>query len=405
MKPFFLLVFLLLAAGSVSSEADPRPEIELTLEDAIKRAVEVNPELREMDALIRAERARGKSLSSFPNPEAVARMESARFEGKTGENAEYLAGISQSLPIGGRLSAARELERRNVSQREQTASLRLMEVRRLVHGAFATALFSDDAARLQITQLQDAESALRIANARVKSGDALPEEVSRVESELLQSKVEVKRAKHFQDYARKALASSIGDSKLVSAAPKGNLDEVIGLSSIEEFVKELRARESLGEAEVSTQEARLKLAKRERIPDVNLELLYRRLEGSRENAFDVGLRVPIPVFGSGRQRVREASAELAAAEARLENTRIQTRLREHEVRAHLETALESVQLLRDEVRPRASDVLRVSTTRYQAGDISLSDFLQRRREWLSVQEKYLAAIRELLAALNELESH
>jgi hypothetical protein len=74
----------------------------------------------------------------------------------------------------------------------------------------------------------------------------------------------------------------------------------------------------------------VKLAKAERIPDVNLDLLYRRLEGSRENAFDVGVRIPIPLFDSKR-KIRQAEQELRGSEARFERVRNQIGLEQHEL--------------------------------------------------------------------------
>ena len=47
-------------------------------------------------------------------------------------------------------------------------------------------------------------------------------------------------------------------------------------------------------------------------PDVNIDLLYRRT-AEREDAFDAGLAVDIPLFDAKEGRLREARAELEVA--------------------------------------------------------------------------------------------
>jgi cobalt-zinc-cadmium efflux system outer membrane protein len=217
--------------------------------------------------------------------------------------------------------------------------------------------------------------------------------VARLESEALQARVELDRSKHLQEHARRVLAASVGGGQLEGVNLSGALDDVLGVSKLENLFAELRATEAVEQSEVEKQKARLKLAKKERIPDLNLDLFYRRLESTKQDAFDVGLRIPLPVFNRPGQKVRAANADVAAAEARLENTRIQTRLQEHEAEAHLEIALQAARLLRDEIRPRADKILKTATARYKEGDMSLAELLPRRGEWLRVQENYLNSLR------------
>jgi cobalt-zinc-cadmium efflux system outer membrane protein len=159
------------------------------------------------------------------------------------------------------------------------------------------------------------------------------------------------------------------------------------------------------ESAAAAQRARVRLAKAERIPDVNLDLFYRRLQGTRENAFDVGVRVPIPLFGSTRSRVREAESELRAAEARLQSTRNEIGHELHARELALQRTLETAAVLKADVLPKVSAILRGAEARYRAGDISLSELMVIRREAASSQMKYLESLRSVMEAWAGLKLH
>lgn len=376
--------FVLVIVAIFSLQAD-----ELSLEKALELASQRNPQLREASKLVKAAKARVRSVGTLPNPQAIARVEGAPRE------SEYLIGFEQSIPLGGRLSAARELERSRMTAAELEAERMLLQVQRKVHGAFATALFADEAARIQSNMVHSAEAMVRILQARVEAGDALREDLSRVESEALQARVELKSAEHLQEHARKVLFSEIGDPGLKDPILSGAIGDVLGVDHLGLLVKEMKALENLGEAAVNEQKARLNLARKERIPDVSVELLYRRIQPSREDGFDAGIRVEIPIFGQTRQKIRAATAELGASEARLANARLKAEVQEHEIRAHLENALAIANLIKNEIQPRAARSLAAADARYKAGDLPLTEFLARRREYLAVQENYLRSLRSI----------
>jgi cobalt-zinc-cadmium efflux system outer membrane protein len=147
---------------------------------------------------------------------------------------------------------------------------------------------------------------------------------------------------------------------------------------------------------VASQRARVRLSEAERIPDVNLDLFYRRLQGTRENAFDVGVSVPIPIFDNGRRRVREAESQLRAAEARLDKARNDIGHEMHVRELALQRAIQTASALKDDIIPKVELSLRATEARYAAGDISLTELLVVRREANATRLRYLATITEVL---------
>jgi cobalt-zinc-cadmium efflux system outer membrane protein len=131
---------------------------------------------------------------------------------------------------------------------------------------------------------------------------------------------------------------------------------------------------------------------------VKVEALYHRLEATRENTFDIGLSIPLPLFNRNQGRVREARAEAEAAEARLRSTRLDLHARLREAHAILTSSLATTRALQAEILPRADTVLKAAEARHAAGDMGLSEVLPIRRDWAAAQLAYLESLRDAMQA-------
>ena len=132
----------------------------LTLEQAVGLAERQNPDLAEGKALIEAAEGRVQQAGRLPNPEVIARIEQAPFKGRTLDEAEYLAGIAQPVPLGSRLSKAKQVEQLERDRRAKELDVRRRDLRKRVHSAFATALYQE---RALLTQKEIAASADKVA--------------------------------------------------------------------------------------------------------------------------------------------------------------------------------------------------------------------------------------------------
>ena len=378
----------------------------LTLEQAFELAEQRQPDLAEARALIEATDGRAKQAGAFPNPEAVARMESAPFRGRTAGEAEYLAGVAQPIPLGSRLSKAQEAERLERERRVRELDVRLREVRKRVHSAFATWLYQERAFQTQTEIARSVENGVATAKARVEAGDALPEDVARAEMELARARVELKRAESLREQALRALSAAIGDPAMSVKSLAGTLDATFEIPTLEALAASLPSHPALSAADAATrvQNARVDLAKAERIPDVKVELLYRRLEAEKRDAFDVGVSIPLPLFDRNRGKLSEARAEVAAAEARSRATQNALSVRLHEAHAQLATALANSRTLNADVLPRADIVLKSAEARFAAGDIGLTELLPVRRDWAAMQLAYIESLHDVMQAWAEVRA-
>ncbi len=398
MKRMLVTALLVIVALAVARSQTSMPErIEgLTLERAIELAEQHSPDLAETRWLADAAKSRAASSGRLPNPEAVARIESAPIKGRTSDSAEYVGGVSQTVPLGGRLSAARDVARRESDAASARAELRTREVRGRAHAAFATALYFEAASNAVSNNFAAAQSTTRITKARVEAGDVLREDLARAEMDEFQARLEMNAADAARGLATSELSAALGRRFQIMSL-KGALGDALALPAIGSMTARLTNNPavSVAESELAAQQARVQLAKGERIPDINFDLFYRRLQETRQDAFDAGVRFQIPLFSRPGARVRAAVAEASSAEARVASVRNATTQRFHEARAKLLAALDSAQMLEKEILPRADLVLRAAEARYEAGDEGLSDVLQKRRDRNATQSIYLQALRDI----------
>jgi cobalt-zinc-cadmium efflux system outer membrane protein len=371
----------------------------LTLEDAFARAERFHPGLSAAQAQIQGAEGRALQAGLFPNPELFARTEAAPVSGNFGAQAEYIVGISQPLPLSRRLSIARRVEGLDRDRVVHERDGKRWDVLMGVQSAFATALYWQRVIEARAEDVRLAENGVAAAKTRLAAGDAIPAEVGQTEVELGRAQLDLERATSMQAQAMEALVTAIGEPSLEVGALEGGLEQPLVLPSLES----LRARfdqspaVAASEADIAVQKARVELAEAQRTPDVSLDLSYRRL-GDVENAFDVGVRLPIPLFNRFQGSIQEARAELAAAEARGHLVRNELGRELQASYRKLARAVASAKLLREDILPRAESVLQGAETRYRNGDISLAELLPIRRDWTRARLDYLEALNDVMQA-------
>ncbi len=238
-----------------------------------------------------------------------------------------------------------------------------------------------------------------VAKARLAAGDVIATEVGQTEVELGRAQLERERATSMHAQAMEALATAMGEPSLEVEILEGSLEEPLALPSLDALLTRLEGSPALAaaEADIALKRARIELAETLRTPDVSLDLSYRRL-GNVENALDVGVRLPIPLFNRYQGRIQEARADLAATEARARSTRHQLTRDLQAFYGKLSRAVASAKLLREEILPRAESVLQGAETRYTTGDISLAELVTLRRDWTEARLDHLDALNDVMQA-------
>ena len=141
MKTAFFL--FLLESASILAATDTKNFDSLTLEQALAIAERQHPQLAEAHALVEAGAARAQQVGALPNPDLIVGAQHLPLQTGASNQREYVAGVAQPIPLGGRLSKAREAELLDREVRSRGLEDIRRDLRKRVHGAFAIALYQE----------------------------------------------------------------------------------------------------------------------------------------------------------------------------------------------------------------------------------------------------------------------
>jgi cobalt-zinc-cadmium efflux system outer membrane protein len=392
-----ILVAVLVWALPVSAQTA------LTLEDALALARANRPELTAADARVDAARAAGEQAGAWLNPTGFLRLEAAPRDGDAWDGSERIVGLSQVLPLGGRVGAARRAAEAVTVRRgfERDALRKTVEASVLV--AFAEAVHARDELALRRTGVEIATRLLGGVAVRVEHGDAPASDRRRANMEAGVAEAELAAAVAGDEAARVSLAAAIGDVATPVTAvsddrTSGDPPDLALLLADLDTMPLVRAAAS----RVEESEALASGAARTRIPDLELEAGLRTSPAG--DSFDMGFRVNLPLFDRGGARLSsaQAGARAEAALARMARRDLEAGLR----RAHakLVAAELGAEIYGETVVPEAGAALRSAEAAYTAGDTALTEVLLVRRDWIDASLAHIALRRDSALARAELHA-
>ena len=168
-------------------------------------------------------------------------------------------------------------------------------------------------------------------------------------------------------------------------APIGDLDEVaenwtdVPLDRLRALILANRPEVRSAADRLDAEKARLELAHRAWIPDPTLTLQGQRYNSAGQgiSELDAGVSFNIP-WTNGRKYeagAREAASNVAAAEHALEASRQEAMAMLRNALEEIETARHHQQISGENLLAKATDGLRASEIGYEAGKVSLSDWI------------------------------
>jgi outer membrane protein TolC len=163
---------------------------------------------------------------------------------------------------------------------------------------------------------------------------------------------------------------------------------------------ELRAAEAM----LRASEARLSLARRERLPEPSVGLAYDRYWEVPELRTSVSASLNLPVsLGRRSAAEREARAAIEGARARREAALDEIRRRVTEASTQFEESLHELEVLRDDLLPAAERSLASAKGNYEAGRIEFSTLIQTSRDLAAARLEYHRTLASANQAGAELE--
>jgi outer membrane protein, heavy metal efflux system len=320
------------SAPNLLREAAKRPPMQL--KDFESLALANNPTLRQAGDVVQRSAAQARQAGLYPNPSVG--YEGSEIRGGSFGGGENGAFVQQTIVLGGKLGLRKHVFQ--AQQREDEAGVNVQRYRLLgdVDQRFYSALAAEELVRLRRGLLNIARDAMETARQLANVGQADMPDVLQAEVEAEQAGVDYTTAQ--MNYLRvfEALAATAGTANLPISPLKGDLSQWPQFSPnvIDNIVRDSPAVKRAEEA-VARAEVQLRSAKREAIPDLQLQAGVQQdseaLNEAARRLSPVGViglasaRVSLPIFNRNQGNVAAASADLARA--RDDVTRVQLSLR------------------------------------------------------------------------------
>ncbi|NLC55212.1 MAG: TolC family protein [Armatimonadetes bacterium] len=368
---FLTLVFAALAGASVplwGAEAPP-----LTLEAALRTALEAHPELAAAAHDVAAAQAAVRGAGALPSPEVVVaplgRVEDAQLS------------VTQPLALNGERAAGVRAARARLEASEWERRALRNEVVFRVRVAFYEVLAAQEERDAVAETVGILEQIHQAAQQSFALGNAPQTHVVRTRLEWTRAQQELQRAEGEVAARRAALNTAMGRPAETPVRPQGELPRPEGepdAARLRETALQQRPDLAAAEADVRAREALVGLARAERRPDL---LLSAERESLTEGGGSLGVGITLPFLDWGRRRaaVREATAAVDASRARLAQRRNTVALEVEQALVRLRTAASTLRSFEESLLADAGQLAEMTRTGYQEGALSYLEVLDAQR--------------------------
>ncbi len=394
-------------AARVSGER-PEPTGEISLDDAVLTALERHPALAAAGYAVRARASAARQAGALPNPRIFTEID--QFGG-TGEFSgqgmmESTFGISQEIPLGGKISKSRKVADIEVELAGLDRMIAFLELRKTVQQRFLRVYALQETLELEKKNLELLAATHDTVGKRVLSGDVSPLDQSRSEVELAAARADVEVLERDLEAARFALSSCWGSRTPRFTTVRAEFPEIPEIPGEDELLGRLERspRYRQMDIQVSREKASLELAKANSWPDVEVGGAYRRFNEPDERAWLLELSLPAPLFNRSREGIREARQTLnktvkekEAGLIELSNSVIETAKRMRGIRAGYLSG-------REILLPAADRAFQAVSLAYGAGERNYLELLDAQRTRLKVQRAHVERLVEYLELKSELDA-
>ena len=413
----FACWILLIPAADAAAQTPPIPR-RLSLDEAVRLAVERNPQAAAARALVDIAEANRLDARLRPNPavsvesESYPLFESSRPSFIDGQ--ELTIRFDQEIETAARRRLRTEVASAGVAAANLTARDRLRQLELAVRRAYLQLALAQADADVARTSLDEIDRVLTVGRERVNVGEAPRSEVSRLEVERLRFAEDAFSADLALRNARAALLTLLGASDLTDAVeaadplipPSGSAVVAISAGAstpprqplaIDLRPDLLAAREELRQAETET-----RLQRALRSPNITVGGGYRRDFGA--NALVFGVTVPLPLWNRNQGGVARAAAERQLAASDLAAVELDVRLDIQQAINAVETNRARTEYIERQILASARESRDVVSESYRLGAADLIDFLDAQRAFRDTLRTYNRALFDYRVSVFELEA-
>ncbi len=393
LKAFVIVVLFIfpLIPHFRSLEAQSAPE--LTLEQAISRALDNHPALAAASLRIGGSKSLIRQARARPNPVLDVSTENWRFYGTPGFQAsrdlDAFAFLSQTFETGGKRAHRVELAHQGVRIADLEKQALQWRIRQDVRKFYLSALLAEKEHDLKTQTTRDFQEVIRYHTVRVAEGAMAEADLMKVRLEGERLALVEASARLEAERARMELLAAMGQGagspefRLVDTTLGASTGPALDRAALLVKSHESRIEMSLALAAVDEAGARLGFERASARPDWTTSLGYKRTTGY--NTFLAGISIPLPLFDRNEGRIAFQVNEIERARALVRMVTLQV---DNEVLSAVSTLRRRhsmLQKLHGGILEQAEDAWKVALAAYQEGGFDLSRLLEAQRTLYDVR--------------------
>ncbi|MEK6707815.1 MAG: TolC family protein [Pseudomonadota bacterium] len=401
-----------------SASALAEENSDLTLRDAVRLALQHNPELAAFAKEMRALEGVTLQAGLLRNPDLVVNIENVgnvqKLQGHLNspdaiskEVVQQLSTIrlNQLIELGGKRPARVAAASLGQEVASKDYEFRRVELIARVANVFIEVLAGQERLRLAEETSQLAQKVVDTVARRVQAGKVPPIEKTRAGVAFSTTRIELVQAQRDLAAARKRLTLLWGNSSPQFSKALGDLGSLVTLPSFEALAERVLASPMAQRSmkNLEQRKAMLVVEQTRRIPNLTLgagALHHAQLGGTTIVA---GLIMPLPLFDRNQGNLREAHHRVDKAVDEQAATHLRLKAELTQAYEALSAAQNETRVLRSEILPAARSAFEVTNRGYELGKFGYLEVLDTQRTLFQNQVLYVRALANYQRLVNELE--
>lgn len=425
-KKGLIVVLLLLFSLALIAEQKPAPNAQaqlsvestpshadsgtLSLDTAVREALEKNPAVQSALHMVNAQRSRVPQAKALPDPTISGGWAGniTPFSVQDGDpSSNRNVGISEKFPYPGKLKLRGEMASKEVDAAQTDLEAARRRVTADVKTAYYDYFYFDKAIQITEKNKDLLDKLSKISEARYRVGKAMQQDVlrSQVEISLLMQKLAI--------LEEQRAAAQVRLNTLLDRDPEAPLPPAADVqpSALNYSLDELYAMAVKNDTGVQRDsqmvernQLAVSLAEEEYRPDIGVGYMYMQ-RPDMPDMHAVTFSVNVPVFYKTKQRegVAQASEELASEEKNRDNRMNELKFELKQQYLAAKTAEQLLHLYSKAVVPQSSLALESSMSAYQVGNVDFLSMLTNFTTLLNYETDYYRQVADYQMALARME--
>jgi len=378
----------------------------ISLEEAIKTAIEKNPQLQATLDQIDAADGLLQQSKLYPNP--VLELLAEEMPGnELGLNqSQNLVGITQPIITGGKRGLGIKVSEKAKEKDELERDAVLLAVIADTKKAFYKVVADQEGYAIAKKVQEIARGIYESEKIRFDAGEVAITNVLRAE-------VELSKANNAVSYAEGNLLNSIKELQTVMGTPEetvggatGKLSSRPAALSLPDLELKMKNNQPVLKASkkgIEIADTLLALEKRQVVPDINVSAGYKRLSQENVDTVQMGIEIPAPFFNRNQGNIQKGKAlsRKAKSEDQSVYNELLFQLKKNFNSYNVERR--RVVEFRDKILPRAEESLKLIERGYKEGEFNYIDLLDAQRTWAETRISYIESLKTLNLLIADIE--